>query len=298
MVTVQEFWRPIINDLNPVGQVRPEDVVRFFVDRKEENRLLSIVEVWKTELQNSIGQPRPYKALLSGHVGSGKSSELMRLGQELVDRFFVVWLDAELTLSTETVNHFDILLAMGLAIHAAAQAAGLNPQARLLTQLANSLARLVRKFEEQEEFSLRKDQLLRQVFSFALVAGAVAVGGPAVALPAGALALGANKILKTARLELNVRDEHVKTLELPPNRSGVLGALNNIIEDVQEKAKKPLLVIIDGLDKVPFTRARLLFVNSALLAEPACALLYSAPIEFAHRQEGGQVLNFFRFSVI
>ncbi|MGE0683294.1 MAG: hypothetical protein AB7P69_20645 [Candidatus Binatia bacterium] len=182
---------------------------------------------------------------------------------------------------------------MGLAIHAAARAAELNPQARLFNQLANSLARLVRKFEEQEHFSLKKDQLLWQVFSFALVAGAVAVGGPAVALPAGAFALGANKVLKAARLELNVRDEHVKTLELPPNRAGVLGALNNIIEDVQEKAKKPLLVIIDGLDKVSFARARLLFVDSALLAEPTCALVYSAPIEFAHRPEGGQMLNFF-----
>ncbi len=104
MATVQEFWRPIINDFNPVGPVRPEEVTRFFVDRKENDPTRSLVQLWKLSLQNSLGQPKPYKALLTGHVGSGKSSELMRLGQELVNDFFVVWLDAELTLATETAN--------------------------------------------------------------------------------------------------------------------------------------------------------------------------------------------------
>ena len=37
MATAREFWRPISNDFNPVGQVRPEDVARFFVDRKEDD---------------------------------------------------------------------------------------------------------------------------------------------------------------------------------------------------------------------------------------------------------------------
>ena len=80
-----------MNDFNPVGQVRPEDVARFFVNRNKDNPTQSPLQLLKLSFQDSIWQPRPpYKALLTGHTGSGKSSELMRLGQELANEFFVV----------------------------------------------------------------------------------------------------------------------------------------------------------------------------------------------------------------
>jgi hypothetical protein len=68
------------HDFNPVGVVRPEDVARFFVDRHADDPTRSLVQRLTLNLQNSIEQPAPYKGLLTGHVGSGKSSELMRLG--------------------------------------------------------------------------------------------------------------------------------------------------------------------------------------------------------------------------
>jgi hypothetical protein len=202
--TVREFWRPIINDFRPVGLVRPEDVSRFFVDRKEDDPARSLVQLLKLSLQNSVGQPNPCKALRTGHRGSGKSSELMRLGQELAGDFFVVWFDAELTLA-EKANHFDVLLGMGLAVHAAAEATDLGPDKRLADNLVKSLARFVRKYEDRKGFSLRLDPLLKQVFAIALVAGAGVVAGPAGIVAAGAAAIGAKQVLKAIRLELNIR---------------------------------------------------------------------------------------------
>ncbi|MBI3796777.1 MAG: hypothetical protein HY268_07395 [Deltaproteobacteria bacterium] len=121
MAVAEEFWRPIVNDFNPVGPVRPEDVARFFVDRQEGDPTRSVLRLLERSFLDSIWQPRPpYKVLVTGHVGSGKSSELMRLGQALAHDFFVVWFDAEATLVTETANHFDVLLAMGLTVHSAA----------------------------------------------------------------------------------------------------------------------------------------------------------------------------------
>lgn len=95
------------------------------------------------------------------------------------------------------------------------------------------------------------------------------------------------------RLELKVDDDLVRTLELPPNREEIMGVLNKVIEEAGGKAKKPVLIIIDGLDKVPVARARKLFADSILLAEPACALVYAAPIEFYHRLIAGAVMNIF-----
>ncbi|MGE0822797.1 MAG: hypothetical protein AB7G75_12775 [Candidatus Binatia bacterium] len=281
--TVQEFWRPIINDFNPVGRVRFEDVQRFFVDRHEEDPTRSIIQRLKVNLQNSLGQPAHYKGLLTGHVGSGKSSELLRLGQELVNDFFVVWFDAETTLATETANHFDILLAMGLAVHRVAAFANLDPDTHLADDFVKSFAKMIRKFEGRKGFSLKLDQVLKQVTATAL--GFFGVSQ--------AVATVTDNLLGATRLELKVGDEQVRNLELPANREEIIGALNSIIAAVREKAGKPLLIIADGLDKVPALRAKHLFSDSALLTEPACALLYAAPIEFYHRLIAGHVTNLF-----
>ena len=73
----------------------------------------------------------------------------------------------------------------------------------------------------------------------------------------------------------------------------MIGALNNIIDGVQDKAQTLVLIITDGLDKVSSARARLLFAESTLLTEPACALVYASPIEFHHRLTAGQAVNIF-----
>lgn len=284
MATVQEFWRPIINDFRPVGTIHPDEVARFFIDRQEGNPTRSLLQLLAVSLQNSLGQPKPYKGLLTGHTGSGKSSELLRLGQELGNDFFVVWFDAETTLATETANHFDVLLAMGLAVHAAAYAAGLEPEEARAKAFLQSFAKFVRKFENRKGFSLKLDQVLKQVAAFALSF----LGAPPTVLPI------TEAILNTSPLELKVNDDLVRTLELPANRQEIMGALNKIIEGVQEKAAgKPLLIITDGLDKVPSSRARQFFSTSSLLTEPACALVYAAPIEFYHSLHAGHVTNLF-----
>jgi len=182
---------------------------------------------------------------------------------------------------------------MGLAVHATAEATRLRPDKRLADDLVKSLAKFVREYEERKGFSLRLDPLLKQVVAIALVGGAGVLAGPAGVVAAGAAAIGAHQVLKAIRLELNVRDELVRSLELPANRQEVMGTLNDIVEDVQNKAEKPLLLITDGLDKVPADRARLLFAESNLLTEPACALVYTAPIEFYHRLVARQATNLF-----
>ncbi len=283
MPNLQELWRPMTNNFSPVKQVRVEDVERFFVDRNEADPVRSLIASWKLECQLSIGQPTPYTALLTGHIGSGKSSELLRLGYELANDFFAVWFDAEASLWTETTNHFDVILAMGVAVHAAAQRATLQPDPRLLETFIRSLAKLVRRFEDRKGYRLEAAQLLRQVFAVVLVTGALAAGGLPAALPAGAFLYGAEKVAKTARVELNVQDTHIRELSSLPNRAEVLGALNAIIADIEQKAQKPLLILVDGLDKVPPSRAELLFVKNDILAAPACALVYAAPIEFSYR---------------
>src|SRR5213594_3171990 len=114
MTDAEEFWRPIINDFQPVGPVRPEQVRRFFVDRNEDDPTQSVIRQLKSDFRDSIaGELNPCKSLLTGHTGSGKSSELMQLADLLAQDFFVVWFDAEHSLSVKP-NHFDVILGMGV----------------------------------------------------------------------------------------------------------------------------------------------------------------------------------------
>jgi hypothetical protein len=243
-----QFWKPIINDFNPVGPATVADVRKFFVDRNEDNPARSLLQRLTLDFQNSIDGPRPRKELLTGHVGSGKSTELRRLGEELAEDFLVVWFDAENTLNTETTNLFEVILGMGVAVHLAAQMADLNPPDKLARNLANSLAKFVQTYEERKGFSLDLEDLIDKVSAAAIVVAGV-IGGP---VAAGATAVGA---YVASKLELNVSDSLVKTLELPPNRREIIGALNAIIEFAQKESKRPMLIITDGLDKVSAARA-------------------------------------------
>jgi hypothetical protein len=58
MATTQDFWRPIINDFNPVGEIRPDEVARFFVDRKENDPQRSRVQRLKLSFLNAQGQAK------------------------------------------------------------------------------------------------------------------------------------------------------------------------------------------------------------------------------------------------
>lgn len=288
-----DVWKLLINDFDPVGPASPDEIAELFVDRKEGEPSKSVVTRLATSLRNSVGQKSLYKGLLTGHIGSGKSSELMRLAQELAPDFFVVWFDAESSLSREKANHFDVLLAMGVSIHAAAAAANLGPDRQLAEDFVKSFATFVRKYEDKKGFSLKLDQIIGQVFTIALTVVAGAVGGPVAAFMAGAAASGAKEVFKATTVELNVKDDLVRTLELPANRQEIIGRLNELIVNVQVLAGRPLLVITDGLDKVTALRARLLFAESSLLAEPAAALIYAAPIEFYHRLSSGVISSSF-----
>ncbi|MGH9939956.1 MAG: hypothetical protein ACREAM_27250, partial [Blastocatellia bacterium] len=236
----------------------------------------SLVRRLSANFRLSKGQKTPYKALLTGHTGSGKSSELIRVGVELSRDFLVFWFDAERSLVIEKATVFEVILGLGLAVHKAATQSNLQPNPQLAQKLLNSLSKFVRTHEERKGFALKLQPVLKQITAMVIGAGA----GATVAGPVGAMigAIGA-----TTALDLNVRDDLTRTLEMPLNKIEIIGALQTIINEIQLAARLPLLIIIDGLDKVPPAQAHKLFSETRLLSEPDCALLYAAPIDLYFR---------------
>ncbi|MGH9940101.1 MAG: hypothetical protein ACREAM_28000, partial [Blastocatellia bacterium] len=178
-----EFWAPIINDFNPVGPTSPKEVSRYFVDRNENDPTRSLVRRLSANFRLSKGQKTPYKALLTGHTGSGKSSELIRVGVELSRDFLVFWFDAERSLVIEKATVFEVILGLGLAVHKAATQSDLQPNPQLAQKLLNSLSKFVRTHEERKGFSLKLQPVLKQITATVIGTGA----GATVAGPVGAM---------------------------------------------------------------------------------------------------------------
>ncbi|MGH9752729.1 MAG: P-loop NTPase fold protein [Blastocatellia bacterium] len=284
----KEFWAPIINDFQPLDSAWLGEMDQFYVDRAAGDPTNSALQLLKEGLLSSLDRSKPYRALLTGHRGSGKSSELMRLAKELDEDFFVIRFDAELILSPETTNHFDIILGMGIAVFAKAQMNNFKPNRKLADDLLKSLSKFIRKYEDRKDFKLDLTSLVKQVAMGVISVGAIGAvtgGNPAAVIAAG--------VFQATKLELKIADEHVRMLELPPNRLEMVGALNRIIEWIQSECGKRVLMIVDGLDKVSTPRARLLFADSSLLRDPMCALVYAVPIVFYHRAVAWQAEQIF-----
>jgi DNA polymerase III delta prime subunit len=180
----------------------------------------------------------PRKILLTGQRGSGKTSELARLATELLDEFAVVWLDVEEELETFEFGAIEVMVGM----------------ARQLDQA----------LKLRKEFNQFRDTL----FSYAEERGKETVG-KLTSKPVEYLGIDIGRVF--------FQREVKQRLERPPVLREIVSSLNLLIKQAQDKARKPLLMIVDGLDKVDLDLARRLFVHNDLLAQPRCHIVYAIP---------------------
>ena len=182
----------------------------------------------------------PRKILLTGQPGSGKSSELARLATELRNDFAIVRLNVEDELHIFEFSSVEVLVVI----------------ARKLNQ--------VLKLEKEY------DHFCDTLFSYVEERGTRTAGK--ITTP---------KLLKELvglDGERVFLDREVKQrLERPPVLREIVSALNALIKRAQDKAKQPLLLVVDGLDKVDLDLARRLFVRNDLLAQPRCHVVYAIP---------------------
>jgi hypothetical protein len=181
----------------------------------------------------------PRKIILAGHRGSGKSSELAKLAGDLASEAAVIWIDAQSTFNMFDVGNTELLLSLGTAIH--------------------------REVPVNKEFEALKDSLSTYIQE--------KIGGTTAALTTEAL----KKVGLDFRHTLFDKETRRK-IEIPPILGDVVNKVNLIIAAAQKKTKRPLLIVLDGLDRLDLEAARPLFVNNQLLAEPQCHIIFTVPI--------------------
>jgi DNA polymerase III delta prime subunit len=231
-----------------------------------------VIEELKGHIADFFDQPTC--VLFTGHIGCGKSTELLRLKKELEDEgFHVVYFVSSDDLEIADVDIGDVLLAIARRISKSLEDIDLSPQA---TGLRGLLA-------------ATKKVLLTDIdvkASANLLGGKVGVDSSKKEM---ALSAGIAELTITAKNDHTLREKLNQFLG--PQKTKLLESINQdliepAIAKLQQVGKKGLVVIIDNLDRIdnrpkPFGRSQqeYLFVDqSECLTDLHCHLVYTMPL--------------------
>ena len=215
--------------------------------------------------------PNFHQQLVTGHRGSGKSTEFFQLKARLENHgYFVVYLDVGETLDLGDISYLDILIGIAKAIVGELEAAGIDLNENLLTEVLAWLAEKTIITERNAESEGKVSANL----------------GLAANIPflAKALAEATGHIKSGSKRREEIRSVLERELSL------LIERLNTLIDDARTRLRlqgfKDLVVIVDQLEKMAYrtnkdgtSNHKELFVHHAgQLKSLHCHIVYTVPI--------------------
>ncbi len=232
----------------------------------------------------------PTCQLFAGHIGCGKSTELLRLKAALEnDGFHVVYFESSRDLDMADVDVGDILLAIAHQVSENLDAIGLELQPTGLKAILQGATAWLRSEVDVE-----------------VAANIPGVGEVGVSKDGFSLGLGIGKLTAKTKNSPKLRSKLRQYLE--PRVTGILSAINDellapAIAALQQRGKKGLVVIIDNLDRLdsvakPWGRLQpeYLFVDRGeQLRNLNCHVVYTIPLGLVFSNDLGRLVM--RFGV-
>jgi hypothetical protein len=236
---------------------------------------------------------KPYadpRELLVGTVGTGKTTELLRIAEAREGKELVVFLDLRQHFSEvvrdesalQNISSWEVCFLAGVALIARAQSA-LDYQfpKTHLEGLTRAWQELAAKTETPPVAQLDVAGLGKAMLGAAAVVVPLVVGGPVAAgvgagLAAASGVAGAWKhIVPFGRSKRQLPDGEKEMQSL-------LDCVNVLVGLVQKDARR-VLFVIDGLDRIDdVERAKALFLDSQMIAELACPSVVCGPFALRH----------------
>ena len=195
----------------------------------------------------------PPKYFFTGYRGSGKSTELNRLADDpgIKQNYFVVKFSVKDVCDVNNLNYVDVLLAIGAQVFVQYTERGGRLDEDLLAELEGWKGRVVERLQEK---------------------GAVFETG--AGFDVRAFFLSALAKVKTEHSTREIIRE-----EIEPRLSELIEKVNLIATAIQAREGRPVLVIIDDLDKPPLDQAKAIFYDAfTAITQPICAIVYTVPV--------------------
>jgi hypothetical protein len=194
----------------------------------------------------------PIKKFFCGHRGCGKSTLLAQVAKQQQEQYFTIFFSISDTGDLVDLDHANILFAIGISLleFAKDQNIPINPT------IINSFYRWFNNI-----IQLEKDT------------------------SGGELALDLKFLKLKLQRESETREEVRKKFERTTNE--LISKLDEIAAAIEDAAQKPVLVIIDDLDKItkPAIALDIYSYNLKSLISPKFSIIYTLPIAFYRNME-------------
>ncbi|HBQ99427.1 MAG TPA: hypothetical protein DD761_13100 [Cyanobacteria bacterium UBA11691] len=275
---------------------RPSDTID--VSQPEQRKLyIDFTEVRGntvvTELFEHITEVYPDEPtcnLFTGHIGCGKSTELLKLKAQLEEiGFYTIYFASSEDLELADVDIGDVLLAIARRISQGLEELQLPPAQGLRGLLTRTTDLLQTEFNLTEvEVGIPKSETLPQV-------------GVKANSEGFSLGVGIGKITAKAKGDTQLRQKLNQFLG--PQKNELIQAINKeliqpAIELLKQQNKQGLVIIVDNLDRIDATRKswdrpqqEYLFIDQAeFLQKFQCHMVYTMPLALRFCDEYGRLM--------
>ena len=268
----------VFNVFDPHESLPPGDP--RYVECSEERGSVGLLKTLARTISRSTGCT---SQLLSGHRGCGKTTELLRLRQDLLTnepRFFVIYCEAEQYIDLNDVEYTDVLLGVVQQLWADMQREGIKLEPGKLGEVVDELKNIFTSPVEIKEL------------------------GVGVGAKAGPFSFDIAKL--GLEIKKNPNHRQLVRAHLRPRATSFLEAVNEVIQNAEAALKTKgysgLVVIVDNLDRVfrnvvpntNFSSHEVLFIDGAdYLRSIQCDVLYTVPPSLLHSAQGGRLANLY-----
>jgi len=267
---------PTLRDIRKaceLGPLRGSALSKFWVDTdaaRDPHRFV------RHSLRELLGDRDDCKILFCGHSGSGKSTEINKLINELGADWFVVGFSVRDEMSLTEINSEDIVLVLMERLAAAALEAGLAIDREALGAIHHWFDTVS---HERQETDARAGR----------IEAGIEAGTPSL--------LDIVKLFASfkaeVRYEANNKETRVERIRRRPGE--LLAYSNQLVNAVRNGlGGRHLLFIVEDLDKLDIATAReVFFLRPNMLTGLDASIVYTIPIFAFHSPEASQIRNQF-----
>lgn len=251
---------------DPVQPLSGEEM-SFYVDRRSDARsaMLTVLRA------NDLKRQRPVKLLFTGHKGSGKSTEINKLCEELGDQFFVVKVSFRMR---PDVNYVDILVKAAMSLFKSASDQEIIKRAP--AQIAGGLWEKISGFVEKKIFGdipIRKELLT----------------GKEVTTKVNLLGLEFESKFES---ETESREQIRRLTET--HLSEIISNIDDLADSVRINYGRPVLFVFEDTDKIDLNAAKDLFYgHGPTLTEFQASAIYLMPIGLRYSPQFATIKQYF-----
>ena len=285
-MTIDANFYQVCNPSNTLVMENAEDR-QYYIDFSDVRGGQIIEEMERTIVRLSPNQPTCQ--LFTGHIGCGKSTELLRLKYQLEEQgFHVVYFESSQDLVMSDVDITDILLAIAYQVSKSLEKAEVNVQQTGLQAFMKGVVEFLQQTEFSGEFSLPGFGDIQ----------ASTEGKFSVSYEIGKLTANIKNSTKLRNRLRQYIEPRTETLLEEINEK----LLSPAIKELKLQDKKGLVVIVDNLDRIDnrpkagITQPQYLFIERGeQLKRLNCHVIYTIPLVLTFSNEFNRLRN--RFGV-